>query len=41
VKGFMQSPLTRFMFGLLAGYYTFYNAGVLQRSQAREIPAEG
>ena len=32
-KGFMQSPLTLFMFGLLAGYYITYYAGVYRRSK--------
>jgi hypothetical protein len=32
----MQSPLTMFLFGLLAGYYMTYYAGVLRRNRKQQ-----
>lgn len=39
-KGFMQSPLTLFVFGLTAGYYITYYAGVYRRSKAEKRKAK-
>jgi cytochrome b561 len=36
----MQSPLTLAIFGLLAGYYITFYAGVLVRSDKLEVPAQ-
>jgi hypothetical protein len=37
--GYQKSPLTIAIFGVLIGYYTFFNIGVLRKSRELAIPA--
>jgi uncharacterized membrane protein len=36
---YQRNPLTLAMFGLVVGYYVFYNIGVLRRSREPALPA--
>jgi uncharacterized RDD family membrane protein YckC len=37
--GYQKSPLTMAIFGLLIGYYAFFNIGVLRKGRELAIPA--
>jgi hypothetical protein len=37
--GYQRNPLTLAMFGLVVGYYVFYNIGVFRRSREPALPA--